>query len=107
MPISQYSPQQLQQRLQDDPDVFLLDVREPHEFAYAHIEGSVLIPLQQLTQRFDEVPVDQDVVVICHHGMRSQQACMFLQHNGFQRLFNLKGGIDAWAIVCDSAVPRY
>lgn len=107
MPINQYTPQQLQQRLQDDPALFLLDVREPNEFAYAHIAGSVLIPLQQLPARFDEVPVDQDVVVICHHGMRSQQACNFLQHSGFERLINLKGGIDAWSVICDSAVSRY
>jgi rhodanese-related sulfurtransferase len=107
MPISQYTPQQLQQHLQDDPSVFLLDVREPHQFAYAKIAGSVLIPLQQIPARFDEVPVDRDVVVICHHGMRSQQACNFLQHSGFQRLFNLKGGIDAWSVICDPSVPRY
>lgn len=107
MPISQYTPQQLQQRLQDDPSVFLLDVREPHEFAHAQIAGSVLIPLQQLPSRIAEVPADQDVVVICHHGMRSQQACHFLQHSGFQRLINLKGGIDAWSVLCDSSVPRY
>ncbi len=107
MPISQYTAQQLQQRLQDDPAVFLLDVREPHEFAYAQIAGSVLIPLQQLPARFDEVPLDKDVVVICHHGMRSQQACHFLQHSGYQKLFNLKGGIDAWSSICDPSVPRY
>jgi rhodanese-related sulfurtransferase len=107
MPINQYTPQQLQQHLQDDPSLFLLDVREPHEFAYAKIAGSVLIPLQQIPARFAEVPTDRDVVVICHHGMRSQQACNFLQHSGLQRLFNLKGGIDAWSIICDPSVPRY
>ncbi|MDX8129730.1 rhodanese-like domain-containing protein [Methylomonas sp. BW4-1] len=107
MPINQYTPEQLKQHLQDDPSVFLLDVREPHEFAYAKIAGSVLIPLQQIPARFDEVPADRDVVVICHHGMRSQQACHFLQHSGLQRLFNLKGGIDAWSVICDPSVPRY
>lgn len=107
MPISQYTPQQLQQRLEEQASPVLLDVREPHEFAYAQIPGSVLIPLQQLPQRLDELPMDKDIVVICHHGMRSQQACNFLQASGYQRLFNLKGGIDAWSLVCDHSVPRY
>ncbi|ANE55572.1 MULTISPECIES: rhodanese-like domain-containing protein [Methylomonas] len=107
MPISQYTPEQLRQRLQDEAPVMLLDVREPHEFAYAKIAGSVLIPLQQIPQRLDEIPSDRDIVVICHHGMRSQQACNYLQHAGFQRLINLRGGIDAWSLVCDSSVPRY
>ena len=107
MPISQYSPEQLRQRLEEDSQPFLLDVREPHEFAYARIAGSVLIPLQQLPARFSEVPADREVVVICHHGMRSQQACHFLQHSGYENLVNLKGGIDAWSVICDASVPRY
>jgi rhodanese-related sulfurtransferase len=46
-------------------------------------------------------------VLICHHGVRSQQACQFLQHSGFNHLYNLQGGIDAWSVACDSTVPRY
>ncbi|MCQ8182343.1 rhodanese-like domain-containing protein [Methylomonas sp. SURF-1] len=107
MPISQYTPEQLRQRLQEEAPVMLLDVREPHEFAYAKIAGSILIPLQQIPQRLEEIPSDRDVVVICHHGMRSQQACNYLEHVGFQRLINLRGGIDAWSLVCDASVPRY
>jgi rhodanese-related sulfurtransferase len=107
MPINQWSPQQLRQSLKDDQPLLLLDVREPHEFAYAHIEGSLLIPLQQLPERLDELDAEQDIVVICHHGMRSQQACLFLEHSGYKRLNNLKGGIDAWSMVCDPSVPRY
>lgn len=107
MPINQWSPQQLWQSLQDGQPLLLLDVREPHEFAYAHIEGSLLMPLQQVPERLDELDAEQDIVVICHHGMRSQQACMFLQHSGFKRLYNLRGGIDAWSMVCDPSVPRY
>lgn len=107
MPITQWSPQQLWQSLQDDQDVLLLDVREPHEFSYARIEGSLLIPLQQLPARLAELDAEKDTVVICHHGMRSQQACLFLQHSGFKKLYNLQGGIDAWSSVCDPSVPRY
>jgi len=107
MPINQCSAQQLQQRLLDNDPLLLLDVREPNEFAYAQIQGSRLIPLGQLPERTDELDKEQEIVVICHHGMRSQQACHFLQHAGFTRLNNLKGGIDAWSVLCDASVPRY
>jgi rhodanese-related sulfurtransferase len=107
MPINQCTPQQLQQNLREDKPLLLLDVRENNEFAYAHIEGSLHIPLGQIPQRYQELAVDQDIVVVCHHGMRSQQACEFLQRAGFNRLSNLKGGIDAWSVVCDPSVPRY
>ncbi|MGZ4960040.1 MAG: rhodanese-like domain-containing protein [Methylomonas sp.] len=107
MPINQWSPQQLQQILQENKSVQLLDVREDNEFAYASIEGSLHIPLRELPARLGELDAERDLVVICHHGMRSQQACQFLQHSGFTRLYNLKGGIDAWSMACDSTVPRY
>lgn len=107
MPIIQCTALQLQQRLQNKDDLFLLDVREPNEFAYAHIEGSELIPLRRLPESLQELNPDQDIVVICHHGMRSQQACQFLEHHGFARLFNLQGGIDAWSVACDPTVSRY
>lgn len=107
MPIDQWSPQQLWQRLQDEQPPLLLDVREPIEFAHARIKGSLHIPLQQLPGRLIELDAEQDIVVICHHGMRSQQACLFLQDAGFSKLYNLQGGIDAWSTVCDPSVPRY
>jgi rhodanese-related sulfurtransferase len=107
MPINQWTPQQLQQNLNENQELVLLDVREQHEYDYAHIDGSVFIPLGQLPKRFQELEAEKDIVVICHHGMRSQQACLFLQQAGFERLYNLKGGIDAWSLVCDPLVPRY
>ncbi|WP_150048762.1 MULTISPECIES: rhodanese-like domain-containing protein [Methylomonas] len=107
MPITQYSAQQVQQRLQQGDELILLDVREPNEFAFARIDGSMLIPLRSLPERLQELDPAKDIVVICHHGMRSQQACQFLQQNGFDRLYNLKGGIDAWSMACDSTIPRY
>ncbi len=107
MPISQWSPQQLQQNLQSEHNILLLDVREDNEFAYAHLAGSRHIPLGQLPARLDELDQQQDIVVICHHGLRSQQACVYLQHAGFSRLYNLQGGIDAWSVACDPSVPRY
>lgn len=107
MPISQISVQQLQQRLQNHEGLLLLDVREANEYAYAHIDGSTHIPLRQLPEQVEQLEPDQDIVVICHHGVRSQQACLFLEQYGFERLFNLKGGIDAWSVHCDPTVSRY
>jgi rhodanese-related sulfurtransferase len=107
MPITQCTVQQLQLRLENGDKLLLLDVREPNEFAFAHIQGSLHIPLRQLPERSQELDGDHDIVVLCHHGMRSQQACLFLEQYGFDRLYNLKGGIDAWSATCDPSVPRY
>lgn len=107
MPITQCTAQQLQERLQNGGDLLILDVREPNEYAFAHIAGSLHIPLNRLPERVRELDKSQDMVVICHHGMRSQQACLFLEQYGFERLYNLKGGIDAWSVSCDPSVPRY
>lgn len=107
MPITQCTAQQIKQRQEAGDQFLLLDVREPNEFAFAHIKGSLHIPLRQLPERLQELDNEQDIVVLCHHGMRSQQACLFLEQYDFKRLYNLKGGIDAWSISCDSTVPRY
>jgi rhodanese-related sulfurtransferase len=81
--------------------------REPHEFEFARIESSVLIPLNRIPQRLGELNPQQEIVVICHHGMRSQQACLYLVNSGFEHVANLTGGIDAWSCDCDSSVLRY
>ncbi len=107
MPIEQCSAPQLQQRLHNQEELLLLDVREANEFAYANIAGSRHIPLQQLPQHLSTLDPEQTIVVICHHGMRSQQACLFLEQYGFSRLVNLHGGIDAWSVLCDPTVSRY
>ncbi len=107
MPVIQCTAEQLQQRLEKGDRFMLLDVREPNEYAYAHIQGSLHIPLRQIPGRIHELDKELDIVVLCHHGMRSQQACLFLEQYGFNRLYNLKGGIDAWSTTCDVSVPRY
>ncbi|MFM8342733.1 MAG: rhodanese-like domain-containing protein [Methylomonas sp.] len=107
MPITYWNPLQLQQAMQDNSALLLVDVREDNEYAYASIAGSIHIPLRQLPQHLDRFNTDQALVLICHHGIRSLQACQYLQHYGFTDLYNLVGGIDAWSVACDSTVPRY
>jgi rhodanese-related sulfurtransferase len=107
MSIKQISAIELKARIQNEPHLFLLDVREPNEFEYARIENSILIPLNQIPQRLDELNPEQEMVVICHHGVRSRQACVYLVNSGFKNVINLTGGIDAWSCECDSSIPRY
>lgn len=85
----------------------LLDVREPWEHEKARIEGSQLIPMREVAARVAEIGKDADVVAICHHGGRSMQVAMFLERQGFKRVHNLVGGIDAWSRSVDPAVPLY
>ena len=107
--MKQITPVQLAEWLQDEsrPAPFLLDVREPSEFAYCAIPGSVPMPMASVPARAQELPDDVDIVVICHHGARSMQVAMFLERNGFAALHNLSGGIDAWAHDVDPAMRKY
>ncbi len=107
MSVIQISAKELQQKLQEEVTPLLLDVREPHEFVYAHIAGSHHIPLNQIPQRMNEIDDNVDCIVICHHGIRSQQAADFLVHSGFTHIYNLDGGIDTWSVECDNTVSRY
>ncbi|ORU91879.1 MAG: rhodanese [Cycloclasticus sp. symbiont of Poecilosclerida sp. M] len=88
-------------------DVLLLDVREPHEFEYCHIEGSTHMPMQSVPNRLSELPKNKTIVAICHHGMRSQQVAQFLLQNGFSDIVNLTGGVNAWANDVDKNMPTY
>jgi rhodanese-related sulfurtransferase len=90
----------------------LLDVREPWEYELCHIAASRAIPLGELQQRSDELgdarsSDDRPLVVICHHGMRSMNATLWLRQQGYQNAVNLAGGIDAWARLVDPAMTRY
>lgn len=89
----------------------LLDVREPWEVAGAplRIAGTTAIdiPMMQIPLRLAEIERSRPVVCICHHGARSAQVVAFLQMQGFDRVYNLTGGIDAWSVDVDPRVPRY
>jgi len=79
------------------PDPLLVDVREPDEFAAYRIEGSTLIPMRAIPARLHELDRKSDVVMICRSGARSYHAGMFLKQNGFERVYNLAGGVIAWS----------
>jgi rhodanese-related sulfurtransferase len=85
----------------------VLDVREPWEHEVCSIANSRLLPMQEIPARLQELPADSDIVVVCHHGMRSLQVANFLRQSGLERVFNLSGGIAAWAEQVDPDMPRY
>ncbi len=109
MPVSSIAPAELSAWLSDPARSrpLLLDVREPWEFQTAQLEGSTLLPLRELAARFGELDANAETVVICHHGGRSLQAALFLERQGFARVHNLAGGVDAWARSVDAAMPVY
>ena len=89
------------------PDLVVLDVREPHEYEIAHIEGARLIPLSELPGRLAEIDGRAEIVTHCHHGLRSLAALELLRGAGFANVRSLQGGIDAWSVDVDPEVPRY
>jgi rhodanese-related sulfurtransferase len=112
VPYGSLSVEDLAQRLQPEQgDLQLIDVREPEEVAIASIAGFTNLPLSQYPSWADSIhsqfDADQETIVMCHHGVRSAQMCMWLAQQGFTNLKNLTGGIDAYSIRVDNSVPRY
>ena len=89
-------PRDLERRLRAGENVFVLDVREPHEYRHSRIARSSLIPLGQLAFRLDELPRDRPIVAVCRSGNRSDVAADLLKRAGFEDVANLKGGIVLW-----------
>jgi rhodanese-related sulfurtransferase len=85
----------------------LLDVREPWEQQICRIEGSEPMPMRTVPARIGELEPGRDVVCVCHHGGRSMQVALFLERQGFANVYNLTGGVDAWARQVDKAMPTY
>ena len=107
--MNRVTPAELSDRLRSTEPPVLLDVREPEEHTLCALPGSRLIPLADLPERVGELAdwKDRDLVVYCHHGVRSAHAIGFLQSAGFAQLTNLSGGIDRWSLEVDSSLPRY
>jgi sulfur-carrier protein adenylyltransferase/sulfurtransferase len=100
------TPEELKRRLDAGEDLFVLDVREPHEYQICNLGGH-LIPLNDLPRRLDELDASREIVVHCKMGGRSARAVDFLRHSGFSRVHNLAGGITAWANRVDPKLPKY
>lgn len=105
--IPELTPAALKPILDGDEAPLLLDVREPWELSLAALPQAVNIPMAQLPDRLGELDRSREIVVMCHHGSRSLQVAVYLKHNGFESVFNLAGGIDAWSADVDPGVPLY
>jgi molybdopterin/thiamine biosynthesis adenylyltransferase/rhodanese-related sulfurtransferase len=101
------SVKELKAKMDNGETFTLIDVREPFEYDIAHIAASRLIPLGELETRIDELPRAGTLVLQCHTGGRSEHATRLLREAGFDNAVNLEGGIDAWSVEIDPAVPRY
>lgn len=102
-------PAELARSLAADTPPVLLDCREPSEIATASIDGSLDVPMGEISARLPELEAhaDRDIVVMCHHGVRSLQVVAFLREAGFEEPRSLAGGIDRWSLEIDTSVPRY
>jgi sulfur-carrier protein adenylyltransferase/sulfurtransferase len=104
--VPEISVEDLKKKLDAKEDVFVLDVREPHEYQICNINGH-LIPLNDLPKRVHELDSSREIVAHCKMGGRSAKAVDFLRKSGFQKIKNLKGGILAWADRIDRTMPKY
>lgn len=108
--IQQISPETLKQKMADaGDDLILLDVREPHEREICQLPNSLAIPMPMIPLYMDKLDHDKEIVVYCHHGVRSYHVINYLIEAGFEpeNLLNLEGGIDAWAMRVEPEMRRY
>ncbi len=104
--VPEITPKELKQRLDRGDDIFILDVREPHEYQICNING-YLLPLGDLPRRVNELDSSREIVAQCRSGKRSGEAAEFLRKAGFRKIWNLKGGILAWSDDVDPSMPKY
>src|SRR6202050_2684741 len=104
--VPEIAPRELKARLDRGDDLFILDVREPHEFQICNLGGH-LIPLGELSRRVNELDSSREIVAHCRSGKRSAEAVEFLRSAGFRKVLNLKGGILGWSDEVDASVPKY
>jgi rhodanese-related sulfurtransferase len=104
------SPRELKQRQDSGETIVMIDVREPQEFAIAHLADTRLIPMQTVPSQLESIRMlasEAPIAIFCHHGMRSLNVTMWLRGQGIENCFSLSGGIDRWSQEIDPAVPRY
>jgi len=101
------TPREVKERLDRGEKFLFVDVREPWEFQTTHIEGSKLIPLGQIPANLPTFEAADEIVLFCHHGMRSLDAAAWLRARGVDGARSMSGGIERWSTEIDPAVPRY
>jgi rhodanese-related sulfurtransferase len=104
------TPQAAKEKLTDRKQATLIDVREPQEFALAAIEGAELVPMGSVPaelQKLEALADSGDLLILCHHGVRSMQVTMWLRARGIDNCYSVAGGIDRWSWEVDPDVPRY
>ena len=104
--VPEMTARELKQRLEQGDDLFILDVREPHEYQICNLKGH-LIPLGELPHRVHELDSSHEIVAHCRSGTRSARAVDFLRKAGFRKIYNLRGGILSWSTEVDPTVARY
>ncbi|MDX2506547.1 MAG: rhodanese-like domain-containing protein [Gammaproteobacteria bacterium] len=106
--MQEMSAQQVHNYLQQTTSIpLLLDVREPWEFDICHINGSELIPMQSIPGQLPQLDPEREIIVICHHGIRSRMVGQFLEQAQFKNVINLSGGVTAWAQQVEPKMPTY
>ena len=101
------TPVELKTKLDAGEKPVLLDVREAWEYALCSIDGSINISMSSINQILNDLKPNDETIVICHHGMRSFQVGNFLEGNGFNKISNLEGGVDAWSKTVDTEIAQY
>ncbi len=105
--VRELHPAVLASRLAAGDDLQLIDVREEWEWELVRLEGAALLPLAGFARAASELDRSRELVLYCHHGVRSRTAANYLSGLGFRRLWNLSGGIERYAIEADPTLPRY
>jgi rhodanese-related sulfurtransferase len=106
-PICDLTPEQLRERLLGGNAPRLIDVREPEEYALCHLPGAELLPAGKVDEWRQTLNPNHEILLYCHHGIRSLHVAIYLTANGFLRVMHLRGGLDAYSLRADSAIPRY
>jgi rhodanese-related sulfurtransferase len=101
------APREVQELLARDNKVLFVDVREQWEYDIAHLDGSVLIPLGEIPGNLQRIENSDQIVIFCHHGMRSLDAAAWLRSQGVEGARSMTGGIERWSTEIDRTVPRY
>jgi adenylyltransferase/sulfurtransferase len=107
MPVNNISPLELKEMLMNEVGIKVIDVREKWEHNIARMNGTELVPMNTFTEHYKNLDMTRKIVVFCHHGSRSYSVCQFMIQNGFENVYNLEGGINAWSLQIDNSIPLY